>query len=532
MFESKSAPIVPKGKSKNNPPSTSADKKLQQVQSQQRWPSTDVNGGRPTNSSSIPSKSVLQCRLDEEEPAPKEKVLSDETVIELLQMPYEDLFNYFMDNVYVEKDNLIGTPVLTIFATWERDLNKRAKEIKEANTIDVESLDEEMLRNYFRDNVYQYEGLLETPFETQYIGWRQENIGRTDAEEFWHYMDQSAMVIVTGEYSGQDETELSVGVDIAAAIVGADAPGDVVDLVYNLDHWETTPGHIFDTTLSAASLLPLIGAFKKARKLNELPSIAVQAKNAKELSAALEALDGIELSNKYGTMFKIRKVGDAFEITNVATGEVLKNSTNFAEILSAASKAEDVAKIENSTDAVGNLVHGANKAEDAAVIKNALSALSESELNALTKYTGDDYKVINDYLRGLADAPAEIKDTIKKIQEGLDKAYLPENMTIYRGTSPTELGDLQGLLPKDLVGQTFTQPSFLSTTIDKTIAEDFSKGLIMIIHAPEGAKALDISSISSFRTEAEILFQSGTEMLITDAKTVDGILQLTIEIIN
>lgn len=52
----------------------------------------------------------------------------------------------------------------------------------------------------------------------------------------------------------------------------------------------------------------------------------------------------------------------------------------------------------------------------------------------------------------------------------------------------------------------------------------------MTIEASKGAQALDISSISQFSTEAEVLFNAGQEMMITSAEVENGILHITVTI--
>lgn len=48
------------------------------------------------------------------------------------------------------------------------------------------------------------------------------------------------------------------------------------------------------------------------------------------------------------------------------------------------------------------------------------------------------------------------------------------------------------------------------------------------IETSKGAQALDISSISQYTTEAEVLFNMGQEMLITSAEVKNGILHITV----
>lgn len=163
------------------------------------------------------------------------------------------------------------------------------------------------------------------------------------------------------------------------------------------------------------------------------------------------------------------------------------------------------------------------------IIYEKVGDLSDSQINALKKYTGDDYRNINNSLRGLEEATPENSVTIKEIRSALDNAALPEDMTLYRGTSTDALGELKNLQPEELVGQTFTERGFMSTSADSTVADGFFKNNMQItIEASKGAHAMDISSISKYKSEVEILFNAGQELLITSAEYKDGILYITV----
>lgn len=50
----------------------------------------------------------------------------------------------------------------------------------------------------------------------------------------------------------------------------------------------------------------------------------------------------------------------------------------------------------------------------------------------------------------------------------------------------------------------------------------------MTIEAAKGVQALNISSISQYATEEEVLFNVGQEMLIISAEVKNGILHITV----
>lgn len=160
-----------------------------------------------------------------------------------------------------------------------------------------------------------------------------------------------------------------------------------------------------------------------------------------------------------------------------------------------------------------------------------VSQLSKGQVDALTKYTGSDYSNINDSLRGLDTASPENAKTIETMKTALDNSSLPEDMTLYRGTTTKALGDLQNLAPEELIGKSFVEQGFMSTSASSTVSNAFSGNMHITIEAEKGAHALDISSISYFASESEVLFSAGQEMLITSAEIIKGVLHITVMIL-
>ncbi|MCY8486170.1 T7SS effector LXG polymorphic toxin [Bacillus atrophaeus] len=155
---------------------------------------------------------------------------------------------------------------------------------------------------------------------------------------------------------------------------------------------------------------------------------------------------------------------------------------------------------------------------------NWIESLTPSEQNSIKQYTGDDYKKINDYLRGISDSLDGIDlDTIYNIKNGLDKARVPHTMQVYRGT---DLRPLESLIEFDkygdvnaesLIGKTFRDNGFVSTAIVKESSFDHMK-VSWEINVPAGANAAYIGKISHFPNEAELLLNFGQEMLIKSAR--------------
>ncbi|MCQ5140960.1 ADP-ribosyltransferase [Enterocloster bolteae] len=160
-----------------------------------------------------------------------------------------------------------------------------------------------------------------------------------------------------------------------------------------------------------------------------------------------------------------------------------------------------------------------------------ISDLTPDQSRAIYLYTGDKYYGnINNSLRGLDTMTSESRIIAEHMRSALKSASLPEDMILYRGTSTNELGAWKGLLPGELIGKTFIQPGFMSTSRNETVAKNtFMKDMEIIIVAPKGAHALDIAGNSIYGiNESEVLFDAGQEMLITRAMWKDGILYITV----
>lgn len=125
--------------------------------------------------------------------------------------------------------------------------------------------------------------------------------------------------------------------------------------------------------------------------------------------------------------------------------------------------------------------------------------------------------------RGLRKSPHR-KDLLP-----IDKTSLPEDMVFYRGTSTDALGSLKNLSPEELIGKTFTEDGFMSTTRSCAVAQEtFLDNMFITIKTTKGTKALDISSISAYEKEEEILFNSGQEMLIISSELKNKVLYITV----
>lgn len=190
----------------------------------------------------------------------------------------------------------------------------------------------------------------------------------------------------------------------------------------------------------------------------------------------------------------------------------------------------------NSGINASNINSGLDSRAASGRVVHSVNDLSKDEKAAVTIYTGDDYKNINDSLRGKDTATPQNAQVIDTLTNALQESELSENMTLYRGTSIMALGsELMNLSPEELVGESFTERGFTSTSTDDYMARYFatnynynSRPMIMTIDARVGDHALNVTPISQHPSEQEILFNRDTSFTITSATVVDGVLNITV----
>ena len=170
-------------------------------------------------------------------------------------------------------------------------------------------------------------------------------------------------------------------------------------------------------------------------------------------------------------------------------------------------------------------------------------------VRALMEYKLDSRKINNAISYGTNSE--EIKSQIKAIEKFLDKQSLKHDMEVYRGegnfgvfnsvvldkdrnitlkdlleefTKEIEAGKCNEKSIKDfaynyMLPNIVTQSRFMSTAIEPGAIEQYAKKVYWIIKVPKKTKASLIESYNVEReSEAELLIQKGSQLLIKDAK--------------
>lgn len=153
-------------------------------------------------------------------------------------------------------------------------------------------------------------------------------------------------------------------------------------------------------------------------------------------------------------------------------------------------------------------------------------AFSADELEALREYKSSGYLDINDLLRGKSfrGPKAPVKKSIKNIDTAIDNHQVGQDIVVRRAINkaPKELLDQFG---DDLVGTTFQDNAFLSTTLRKDVASKWvrTEGDIMLnMKVKADTPGLWMESGKGVLRESELLLGRDVKWTVVKAYAKDG----------
>ena len=143
---------------------------------------------------------------------------------------------------------------------------------------------------------------------------------------------------------------------------------------------------------------------------------------------------------------------------------------------------------------------------------NWIDSLSEEEKRAINDYTREVppyYKNINGVLRGKENHfEYGNEERNELLHKALSNANLPNNITVYRGGSSSVLGNLATVADSELIGKTFLDRGYVSTSMSPNTA--FRGDVLMVINVPTGSHAACIEELSAAGSyEQELLIDRG-----------------------
>lgn len=135
--------------------------------------------------------------------------------------------------------------------------------------------------------------------------------------------------------------------------------------------------------------------------------------------------------------------------------------------------------------------------------------MTGAERDTLTDYTEMFYSRVNYDLRW--DNTEDFEKQISELDSAISKFNLTSDIVTYRGASKSAFG---GGVPE--IGAIISDKAYLSTSIDKSVAQNFDKGYIFKINVPKGkGRGAYVDSISYHKGEREFLMKRSSKLKIT-----------------
>lgn len=135
--------------------------------------------------------------------------------------------------------------------------------------------------------------------------------------------------------------------------------------------------------------------------------------------------------------------------------------------------------------------------------------MTQAQLNAVSSYTGSNYKGMNEALRGKAPMTPGYRSQIDEI-DGIFRPT-PKDITLRRDTGTVAFENFGGV--DNIGGNVIFDKGIMSTTIKE--GGVFGGEVTMIINVPAGCPARWVMPISSHAGEYEVLLPRETKMLVT-----------------
>lgn len=184
-------------------------------------------------------------------------------------------------------------------------------------------------------------------------------------------------------------------------------------------------------------------------------------------------------------------------------------------------------------------------------VQNAMEAygiLNGDELEAIDYYVADGYGISYD-LRTDYHIDERQQEFINSLDSAISKGMLETDAKLYRGVGVEAFGipanngyepaNPQNILKQmqDRIGVTYTDKGYMSTSIDKKVAQEYANkrfyegGIMLEINAKKGTNALYVGKNKIYGgEEKEMLFGRNKQYTPTKARIENGIVVVTVDL--
>ncbi|MEO3856213.1 ADP-ribosyltransferase [Acrocarpospora sp. B8E8] len=160
-----------------------------------------------------------------------------------------------------------------------------------------------------------------------------------------------------------------------------------------------------------------------------------------------------------------------------------------------------------------------------------LPDLTDDERDAVSRYTGRGYGLVNDGLRGKPPAHPKQRqlynETVRDLDSAMKKSKTPEPVVVHRDVGDAYIqalgADIENLAEmKSLVGKRFQERGYLSTSVGAR-SSNMRGSVDLAIVVPKGYPALNLTQASGFASdERELLLGRGAKYVVRDVRKGKG----------
>lgn len=217
------------------------------------------------------------------------------------------------------------------------------------------------------------------------------------------------------------------------------------------------------------------------------------------------------------------------ELRGLTPGAAVENDDQAGEDVDAEDEDEEVGKFAGPFDKFDpNQPRGSDGKWSGSGVTH-VSQLTKAERGSLSAYTFKADRPINRQLRTNTCCKRNTAGHVKRLDSAFDKAAYPKTVTTYRGIDE-KLFD--GIASRATPGKTVLRdPAYMSTSLERSVAHGFAKqgkgrGGIIKVKVPAGARALNVTTISEFKGEREVLLGRGSKYRVTKIDTRKRVIEV------
>jgi len=153
------------------------------------------------------------------------------------------------------------------------------------------------------------------------------------------------------------------------------------------------------------------------------------------------------------------------------------------------------------------------------------AAIKRYTENGLHAFTG-----MNNWLRGDGSFAKNVKQDVLDVQASM--IPMPKHMLLLRGTGwPPDIANFQSH-PEDMVGKTFEDKGFVSTSVAGSGGHFSSHPLQLTIEAPAGTPGAFVQPISAYGGENEMLLAAGLKFKVISVEQKNGKTHMRVRVVG